>query len=166
MNRKWKKVTNDVTIKHSHIQRRNKMNVLAEIEIELKQELEKSIIAASLAEEADIREIILEKQKEKTHEDYAANIAMQLAKIAKKVTRQIADDIVSHLDTERANVAKVEIAGPRFINFFMKQDFLTDIVQTIIKEKDTYGTSDSGKGSRVQVEFVSVNPTGDLHLGH
>ena len=142
------------------------MNVLAEIEIELKQELEKAIIAANLAEEADIPEIILEKPKEKTHGDFAANIAMQLAKIAKKAPRQIAEDIVAHLDTERANVAKVEIAGPGFINFFMKQDFLTDIVQTIIKEKDTYGTSDSGKGSRVQVEFVSVNPTGDLHLGH
>lgn len=142
------------------------MNVLAEIEIELKRELEKSIIAANLAEEADIPEIILEKPKEKTHGDFAANIAMQLAKIAKKAPRQIAEDIVAHLDTERANVAKVEIAGPGFINFFMKQDFLTDIVQTIIKEKDTYGTSDSGKGSRVQVEFVSVNPTGDLHLGH
>lgn len=142
------------------------MNVLAEIEIELKQELEKSIIAANLAGEADIPEIILEKPKEKTHGDFAANIAMQLAKIAKKAPRQIAEDIVAHLDTERASVAKVEIAGPGFINFFMKQDFLTDIVQTIIKEKDTYGTSDSGKGSRVQVEFVSVNPTGDLHLGH
>lgn len=61
------------------------MNVLAEIEIELKQELEKAIIAANLAEEADIPEIILEKPKEKTHGDFAANIAMQLAKIAKKL---------------------------------------------------------------------------------
>src|SRR5699024_4772844 len=142
------------------------MNVLAEIEIKLKQELEKSIIAANLAEEADIPEIILEKPKENTHGHFAANIAMQLAKIAHKARRQIAEDIVAHLDTERGNVAKVEIAGPGFINFFMKQDFLTDIVQTIIKEKDTYGTSDSGKGSRVQVEFVSVNQTGDLHLVH
>ena len=142
------------------------MNVLAEIEIELKQELKKAIMTAALAEEEEIPEINLEKPKEKTHGDFAANIAMQLAKIAKKAPRQIAEDIVAHLDTEKAKVAKVEIAGPGFINFFMKQDFLTDIVQTIIKEKDTYGTSNSGKGSKVQVEFVSVNPTGDLHLGH
>src|SRR5699024_11368097 len=87
-------------------------------------------------------------------------------KIAKKHKRQIEKDNVTHRDTKKTNVAKMEIAGPGFINFFMKQDFLTDIVQTINKEKDTYGTSDSGKGSRVQVEFVSVNPTGDLHLGH
>src|SRR5690625_4501815 len=128
----------------------------------MKKEIEKAIIAANLEKETDILEIIFEKHKEKTLGDFAANIAMQLAKIAKKAPRQIAEDIVAHLDTERANVAKVEIAGPGFINFFMKQDFLTDIVQTIIKEKDTYGTSDSGKGNRVQVEFVSVNPTGDL----
>src|SRR5699024_9046035 len=166
MIRKWKKVINDITISHSHIQRRNKMNVLAEIEIELKQELKRAIMTAALAEEEEIPEINLEKPKEKTHGDFAANIAMQLAKIAKKAPRQIAEDIVAHLDTEKAKVAKVEIAGPGFINFFMKQDFLTDIVQTIIKEKDTYGTSNSGKGSKVQVEFVSVNPTGDLHLGH
>src|SRR5699024_12315871 len=94
------------------------------------------------------------------------NIVMKLAKIAKKNPQQIAEDVVAHLDTERANVAKVEIAVPVFINFFMKQDFLTDIVQTIIKEKDTYGTSDSGKGRRVQLEFVSVNLNSDLHLGH
>src|SRR5699024_12516974 len=110
----------------------------SEIEIELKQELKKAIMTADLAEEEEIPEINLEKPKEKTHGDFAANIAMQLAKIAKKAPRQIAEDIVAHLDTEKAKVAKVEIAGPGFINFFMKQDFLTDIVQTIIKEKDTY----------------------------
>src|SRR5699024_9438932 len=119
------------------------MNVLAEIEIELKQEMEKYIIAANLAEEADITEIILEKPKEKTHRDFGTSVSMQLEKIAKTAPRQIAEDKVAQLATERANVAKVEIAGPGFSNFFMKQDFLTDIAQTIIKEKDTYGTAES-----------------------
>lgn len=142
------------------------MNVLAEVETSLKQELKAAIINASLAKETDIPEINLEKSKDKSHGDFAANIAMQLAKIAKKAPRQIAEDIVAHLDVEKANINKVEIAGPGFINFFMNEDFLSNIVQTILQEKEAYGKSEHGNGKRVQVEFVSVNPTGDLHLGH
>lgn len=142
------------------------MNVLAKIESTLKQELKTAIITASLAAETDIPEINLEKSKNKSHGDYAANIAMQLAKIAKKAPRQIAEDIVAHLDVEKANIEKVEIAGPGFINIFMKQDFLSDVIQTVLQEKEKFGTSNYGNGKRIQVEFVSVNPTGDLHLGH
>lgn len=142
------------------------MNVLAEIESKLKTEIHHAIINAQLASEEDVPSIILEKPKEKSHGDFASNIAMQLAKVAKKAPRQIADDIVAHLDLNKANMTKVEIAGPGFINFFMDQDLLGNIVPVILKQGKTYGTSQAGDNKRVQVEFVSVNPTGDLHLGH
>ena len=142
------------------------MNVLAEIEATLKDEIEAAIITATLASKEDVPAITLEKPKEKSHGDFASNIAMQLARIAKKAPRQIAEDIVAHLELEKAGILKVEIAGPGFINFFMKQNFLGDIVPVILKQGETYGTSQTGEKKRVQVEFVSVNPTGDLHLGH
>src|SRR5699024_57942 len=110
--------------------------------------------------------IVLEKPKEKAHGDFATNLAMQLARVARKAPRQIAEDIVAQINAEKANVDKMEIAGPGFINFFMKEDFLGQIVPTILAEGNAYGRTNIGEGKRVQVEFVSVNPTGDLHLGH
>lgn len=84
----------------------------------------------------------------------------------KKAPRQIADDIVAKLDKQKASIEKVDIAGPGFINFYMKQDFLGEVIETVLEAGDAYGTSKDGNGEKVQVEFVSVNPTGDLHLGH
>ncbi|MFD2761045.1 arginine--tRNA ligase [Lentibacillus juripiscarius] len=141
-------------------------NVLAQTEDILKQEIAAAVVQAGLAAEEELPEVILEKPKEKTHGDFATNIAMQLARIAKKAPRQIADDIVAHLDQAKASVASVEVAGPGFINFFMKNDFLGDLIPAILEAGESYGRTDSGKGEKVQVEFVSVNPTGDLHLGH
>lgn len=142
------------------------MNVLIEVEETLKKEIKTAILNAELAEEEELPPIVLEKPKEKTHGDFAANIAMQLARIAKMAPRQIAEQIVEHLHTDNARIDSIEIAGPGFINIFMKQDFLTDILPTILEQKEDYGKTDFGKKKRVQVEFVSVNPTGDLHLGH
>ncbi|MHA6250646.1 arginine--tRNA ligase [Oceanobacillus sp. CAU 1775] len=142
------------------------MNVLEQTEDKLKQEVGRAIMAAELASEAELPEIILEKPKDKSHGDFATNIAMQLARIAKKAPRQIAADIAAELDKDAASIEKVEIAGPGFINFFMKDDFLREIIPTILKQGEDYGKTNAGNGERVQVEFVSVNPTGDLHLGH
>src|SRR5690625_6878550 len=104
--------------------------------------------------------------KEKYKCDFAYNFALLLACIAKEAPRAIADDIVHHIDKSKAAIEKVEIAGPGFINFFMKSDYLGELISTILTEGETYGQSDFGQGEKVQVEFVSVNPTGDLHLGH
>lgn len=142
------------------------MNVLEKTEELLKQEIAAAVLKANLATEEQLPDIILEKPKDKSHGDFAANIAMQLARIAKKAPRQIADEIIENLDQSKASIEKVEVAGPGFINFFMKSDFLGDIIQVINDAKDAYGKTDTGKGQKVQVEFVSVNPTGDLHLGH
>ncbi|WP_096272786.1 arginine--tRNA ligase [Paucisalibacillus globulus] len=142
------------------------MNVLAQTETNLKEEIHAAVLKAELATEAEIPNIILEKPKDKSHGDFATNIAMQLARIAKKAPRQIAEAIVEHLDASKASVEKVDIAGPGFINFFMKNDFLTDLIPTILEAGENYGRTEYGKGNKVQVEFVSVNPTGNLHLGH
>lgn len=142
------------------------MNVLAQTEEALKQEITKAVLQANLATEEELPQVILEKPKEKAHGDFASNIAMQLARIAKKAPREIAEDIVEKLDQTKATIDKVEIAGPGFINFFTKDNLFSEIIPTILDAGDTYGRTDAGKGEKVQVEFVSVNPTGDLHLGH
>lgn len=142
------------------------MNVLEQTEITLKDEIKAAIIQANIATEDQLPLLILEKPKEKQHGDFASNIAMQLARIAKKAPRQIAEDIVAHLDHSKASIEKVEIAGPGFINFFMKSDYLGELIKTILDSGATYGETNSGQGKKVQIEFVSVNPTGLLHLGH
>ncbi|KKE77760.1 arginine--tRNA ligase [Bacilli bacterium] len=142
------------------------MNVLEQTEDTLRQEIANAVINANLATKEELPDIVLEKPKDKAHGDFAANIAMQLARIAKKAPRQIADEIIQHLDQSKASIEKVEIAGPGFINFFMKNDFLGDIIPTILEAGEAYGKTNTGKGEKIQVEFVSVNPTGDLHLGH
>lgn len=142
------------------------MNVLEQTEQKLKEQIHHAVINAGLATEDQIPDIILEKPKDKAHGDFATNIAMQLARVAKKAPRQIADDIIDKLNKSEASVEKVEIAGPGFINFFMKKDFLGEVIETVLSAGENYGKSTVGIGEKVQVEFVSVNPTGDLHLGH
>src|SRR5690625_2055454 len=142
------------------------MNVLAQTEEVLKTEIETAIIQAGLATEEELPTIALEKPKDKQHGDFASNIAMQLARVAKKAPRQIAEEIVANLDQSKALIEKVDIAGPGFINFFMKSDFLGELIPTILEAGEDYGQTDFGKGEKVQIEFVSVNPTGELHLGH
>src|SRR5690606_20259717 len=124
------------------------------------------IIKAELATKEELPDIILEKPKDKQHGDFASNIAMQLARIAKKAPRMIAEEIVAHLNQSETSIEKVDIAGPGFINFFMKSDYLGELIPTILSAGDDYGKTDYGKGKKIQVEFVSVNPTGALHLGH
>ncbi|HLS06919.1 MAG TPA: arginine--tRNA ligase, partial [Bacillota bacterium] len=141
------------------------MNVLAQTEASLKQAITQAVIQANLAEATELPDIILEVPKDKSHGDFATNIAMQLARIAKKAPREIAEEIKEHINVKEATIEKIEIAGPGFINFFMKRDFLHTIIQTIIQAGVSYGETDDGVGQRAQVEFVSVNPTGSLHLG-
>lgn len=142
------------------------MNTLRQTEETLKQAIKDAVLKADLAKEKEIPAIHIEEPKDKAHGDFATNVAMQLARIAKKAPRSIAEDIVANIDSTGASVHQVDIAGPGFINFFMKEDLFGDVVQTILDAGSSYGSVDTGKGQRVQVEFVSVNPTGELHLGH
>ncbi|MDX8045036.1 arginine--tRNA ligase [Gracilibacillus sp. S3-1-1] len=142
------------------------MNVMQEMQENLKTEIKRAVLAAELATESEIPAIILEQPKDKAHGDYATNVAMQLARVAKKAPRQIAEDIIAKLDQSKASIKSVDIAGPGFINFFIDNSYLTNLIPTILQEGDAYGSSNTGKGEKIQVEFVSANPTGDLHLGH
>jgi arginyl-tRNA synthetase len=142
------------------------MNIVEQVEHTLKEAIKNAVVAAGLATEEQLPEVLLEKPKEKSHGDYSTNMAMQLARIAKKAPRMIAEDIVQHLDQQQASIEKIEIAGPGFINFFMNNQYLTNLIPTILEQGDRYGESNAGQGQKVQVEFVSANPTGDLHLGH
>ncbi|MBU8787608.1 MULTISPECIES: arginine--tRNA ligase [Bacillus] len=142
------------------------MNIVEQMKDALKQEIKEAVIKAGLADEADIPEVVLEVPKDKAHGDYSTNMAMQLARIAKKAPRSIAEDIVATFDKGKASIDKLDIAGPGFINFYMDNQYLTKLIPAVLEAGEAYGESNVGAGERVQVEFVSANPTGNLHLGH
>ncbi|MCY8089180.1 arginine--tRNA ligase [Bacillus sonorensis] len=142
------------------------MNIVEQMKDALKQEIKEAVIKAGLAEAADIPEVVLEVPKDKAHGDYSTNMAMQLARIAKKAPRSIAEDIVASFDKGKASIDKLDIAGPGFINFYMDNQYLTKLIPAVLEAGEAYGETNVGAGERVQVEFVSANPTGDLHLGH
>jgi len=123
--------------------------------------------ARAVPEAADaLPAFTVEKPREKAHGDLATNLAMVLTKTAKKPPRAIAEAIVAQLDFRAAGVERAEVAGPGFINLFMDKSYLRDIIPLAVRQGDAYGRSEAGGGKRVQVEFVSANPTGSLHLGH
>lgn len=142
------------------------MSVLEQVKNELKTQLGMAAVRAGLVEEAQLPEVILELPKEKAHGDFATNLAMQLTRIARRNPREIAQAIVEHLDREKANIARVEVAGPGFINMFMDKSYLHRIIREVWSKGDRYGSGTIGQGQKVQVEYVSANPTGSLHLGH
>ncbi len=109
--------------------------------------------------------INIDHSKDPLHGDFASNLALVLAKPAKSSPRQLAEKIVAALPDDAA-VTKVEIAGPGFINFFIDPVGQYDIIRTIHDKGVEFGLSKAGAGKRVQVEFVSANPTGPLHVGH
>ncbi|MGK9431126.1 arginine--tRNA ligase [Bacillus atrophaeus] len=142
------------------------MNIAEQMKDVLKEEIKAAVLKAGLAEESQIPNVILETPKDKTHGDYSTNMAMQLARIAKKAPRQIAEDIVASFDKGKASIEKLDIAGPGFINFYMDNQYLTKLIPSVLEAGEAYGETNIGNGERIQVEFVSANPTGDLHLGH
>nr|WP_289125532.1 arginine--tRNA ligase [uncultured Halomonas sp.] len=103
--------------------------------------------------------------KDKAHGDYATNLALMLAKPSGMKPRELADTLVAALPASDA-IQKTEIAGPGFINFFAAADAAAQIVAQVLDSGDAFGRSLIGKGEKVQVEFVSANPTGPLHVGH
>ncbi|MCC5013644.1 MULTISPECIES: arginine--tRNA ligase [unclassified Legionella] len=112
--------------------------------------------------EVDIK---VERAKESSHGDFATNLAMMLAKPCRQAPRQLAELIINHLPSHSA-VERVEIAGPGFINFFMRNEARSQIIAQILREGELFGRSDFGQGKKVILEFVSANPTGPLHVGH
>lgn len=126
----------------------------------LNQLIEQDIIPADTQPRINI-----DRTKDKSHGDLACNLAMMLAKSAKKNPRELAQLIVDALP-ESDVVEKVDIAGPGFINFFLDPASQYSIIKTVLNNQQTYGRSQVGNGQKVQIEYVSANPTGPLHVGH
>lgn len=143
------------------------MNVMEKHQTAMKDALADAVLAAGLVgSRDDMPAIVLEVPREKAHGDLATNLAMQLTRIAKRNPREIAALILEHFDKGRASVESAEIAGPGFINFRLDKRFLYPVIGDVRTQGDNYGRVNAGAGQKVQVEFVSANPTGSLHLGH
>lgn len=140
------------------------MNIIEKVKSTLIEEIKASIEKANLAE--DIPEIKVEIPKDTKNGDYSTNIAMVLTKIAKRNPREIAQAIVDNLDTSKANVKQVDIAGPGFINFYLDNQYLTAVIPEAINKGDKFGCAEESKNTNILLEYVSANPTGDLHIGH
>jgi arginyl-tRNA synthetase len=111
-------------------------------------------------------EPLLERPRETTHGDWATNLAMVLAKPLKAKPRDIAEKLRTAMNLERAGVSRVDIAGPGFMNFFIDAGRIASGLKEIIAANESFGRSDVGRGQVVNIEFVSANPTGPLHVGH
>ena len=139
----------------------------------IKQQIKGTVIAAldkaaksGEIQAVEIEDMLIETPREKEHGDFSTNIAMQVTKQLKKAPRQIAEIIIKNLELNGTYIEKVDCAGPGFINFYLKNNWLYDALCTIQSEKDNYGRINIGKGRKVMVEFVSANPTGPLHMGN
>ncbi|SFB59437.1 arginyl-tRNA synthetase [Cohnella sp. OV330] len=142
------------------------MNVLEQTYETLKEAIADAAVKAGVVEREQVPAIVIEVPRDKAHGDLATNAAMQLTRIAKKNPREIAIAIIENLDKAKANVTSAEIAGPGFINFRLDKRYLLPVVASVLEQGGAYGRTDAGGGRKVQVEFVSANPTGSLHLGH
>ena len=134
-----------------------------QIEHALKENLKQAVLKAFEIETA-LEDIVIEVPKFKEQGDYSSNIAMRLTKILKSNPRMIAQSIIDQLD--RTNIEKTEIAGAGFINLFLKKDVLTQVITTVLTEDELYGEAKLAHPISYNVEYVSANPTGDLHPGH
>ena len=108
----------------------------------------------------------LERPRDPTHGDLATNLALTLAKALHAKPRAVAQQLVDALELPAGFVKKTDIAGPGFINFFLAEQQLWAALGTVVAAGPAYGRRDVGKGAPVNVEFVSANPTGPLHVGH
>jgi len=127
--------------------------------------------AASEAQQQDklpevtLPEVTIEHPQKPEHGDYASSFPLKLARVTGLNPLTIANDIVA-LMVPTSEIDEIAVAAPGFINFTLKTDWLTSQVESIIETDDSYGNIDLGQGRRIQIEFVSVNPTGPLHVGH
>ncbi|MNO44383.1 Arginine--tRNA ligase [compost metagenome] len=142
------------------------LNPLEQVNQNLKDALIEAIVTAELVGREEVPAIVLEVPKDKAHGDLATNAAMQLTRIAKKNPRQIAEVIIENLDFNKAGIEKADIAGPGFINFTLGKSYLYPVLDQVYAQGENYGRTTKGNRQKIEVEFVSANPTGSLHLGH
>ncbi|MEW6771437.1 MAG: arginine--tRNA ligase [Bacillota bacterium] len=145
--------------------------IKAEIRAAITQALHRAGLASrvplGLAEEVDIPEFMVSSPREEKFGDFAANIAMQLAKPARRPPRDVAAVILKHFDYGACPwVERIEVAGPGFLNFYLRPQWLQEALRQVIEQGERFGRSLVGAGRKVNVEFVSANPTGLLHMGN
>lgn len=116
--------------------------------------------------QSEIPEFIIEQPADRKNGDFSSNIAMAGARAFHQAPRAIAQAICDNISLEGSLIEKYEIAGPGFINFYMADDYYSEILKDVVESGDDYGKSDYGKGKKVLVEFVSANPTGPMHIGN
>jgi len=143
--------------------------IVKKTEIELKNIIEQAVkkaVSNGALPEAEMPQFNIEKPANKDNGDYSTNVAMSGARAFKKAPRMIAEAIVSCIDLDGTAFERVEIAGPGFMNFFLSQQFYSNVLKDVFSCGKDYGKSDYGQGKRVLVEFVSANPTGPMHIGN
>lgn len=144
------------------------MNIIDTSKSALRAAIEAAWAAAAAAgqlPEAELPDFVIERPKDPSHGDFATNIAMQMARVAKQSPRAIAEALLAHM-TYASPLASAEIAGPGFINFRLEEGWLLPVLAAVQTEDAAYGASQAGKNERINVEFVSANPTGLLHMGN
>jgi arginyl-tRNA synthetase len=140
----------------------NRMNL---IETALKKAVQNAIKKA-FDTDIELDEIVVEEPKSKEHGDYATNVAMRLTKVLRMNPKAIAEKLLLEIDNPAGGIRKAEIAGPGFINFFMDAQSLSEVIGNVIAEDLHYGQTVCEDKRKWNVEYVSANPTGDLHPGH
>lgn len=143
--------------------------IVKKTEIELKNIIEQAVkkaVSNGALPEAEMPQFNIEKPANKDNGDYSTNVAMAGARAFKKAPRMIAEAIASCIDLNGTAFERVEIAGPGFMNFFLSQQFYSNVLKDVFSCGKDYGKSDYGQGKRVLVEFVSANPTGPMHIGN
>lgn len=115
---------------------------------------------------AELPAFAVEMTSDRAHGDFAANAALVSAKVLRNSPRNIADKLLEGISLEGSLFERAEVAGPGFMNFFLKESFAAEVVSAVLEEKENYGKTDYGKNEKVMVEFVSANPTGPMHIGN
>lgn len=145
-------------------------NIVHEIKLQIadcmQEALKRAISEGALPKEVTLPEIVVQKPREKVHGDFALNIAMQMAKAAKKPPYKIAEELIARTKTEGTYIARMEVAGAGFINIFLKEQWLYDALHIMNEKGADYGKSQVAPKKKIMVEFVSANPTGPMHMGN
>ena len=128
--------------------------------------VERARSAGALSSSEPLTGLTVETPRQAEHGDWATNAAMIMAKAEKKPPRAIAEILSQHFEDPEGHIAGIDIAGPGFINFTLSPKWWHHVVREVLRQGQDYGRSDLGRDLKVQVEFVSANPTGPLHVGH
>ncbi|MFZ9781945.1 MAG: arginine--tRNA ligase, partial [Bacilli bacterium] len=134
--------------------------------MDIEQHLKKLLVdaLANLGLKVSLADLVIEKSKDARFGDYASNVCLKFSKQLNLKPLDLAKQLTSILKDE--HVEKIDVAGPGFLNFFMKSEALTGIIDTILTQQGAYGKSQIGNGKKINLEFVSANPTGPMHVAH